>query len=320
VTPRIALATTSDDKLPFVPCSVGPGEPAPACSQPLRLEDAIAGYEAAIAGVLDTGRYRMRYRVWGRGPALIFIHGLADCAASFVLPMSRLAEKFCCISYELPNGAGDGAALGRYRLEMLVDDLFALCDHLRLESAIPLGVSFGSMTAIRALARDPKRFPTGIIQGGFAYRRIALAEVLLARFARWWPGPIRRLPLHDKIIEQYHTAEFARVEPSRWPCFLAQQGSAPTAAVAHRVLWIASTDLRPVLPTIRQPVLLICGDNDPLIGKSCEADLMRGLPNVARAEIESCGHLPAFTHPEVYAEIVEQFLGRSLRHAQHAAH
>jgi pimeloyl-ACP methyl ester carboxylesterase len=307
---RIELETASD-KLPFAACSAKPGEPAPACSAPLTLDAARAGFERdAVAGEVDTGRYRMRYHVWGQGPALIFIHGLADCAASFVLPMSRLAEKFCCVSYELPTGAGDGASLANYRPDLLVDDLLALCDHLHLETAVPLGVSFGSTVALGALARDPVRFPTGILQGGFASRRLAWTEILLARFARYWPGPIRWLPLHDQVLERVHTAEFAKVEPGRWECFLRQQGAAPMAAVAHRALWIAATDLRPTLPTIRQPVLIICGDNDPLIGKACEADLMRGLPNVVRAEIEGCGHLPAFTHPEVYAEVVEQFLGR----------
>jgi pimeloyl-ACP methyl ester carboxylesterase len=315
---RIALET-ADDKLPFTACSVGPGDPAPSCSQPLRLESALAGFERdAVPGELDTGRYRMRYRVWGRGPALVFIHGLSDCAASFVLPMSRLAEKFCCISYELPCGVGDGAALGSYRHEQLADDLFALCDHLHLETAIPVGVSFGSTIAIRALARDSGRFPTGILQGGFARRPLAWTEVLLARFARYWPGSIHRLPLHDVVIEKQHAAEFASVEPGRWPCFLGQQGKTPTAAVAQRALWIAAMDLRPMLAKIRQPVLLICGEHDRLIGKTCEAELMHGLPNVARAEIDGCGHLPAFTHPEVYAEVVEQFLGRAISQHPHS--
>ncbi|HEX3315900.1 MAG TPA: alpha/beta hydrolase, partial [Gemmataceae bacterium] len=144
---RVALPNV-DEKTIFTACSVAPGEPMPTCSQPLTLAGAFAGFDRdAVAGTLDTGRYRMRYRVWGKGPALVFIHGLADCSASFVLPMSRLAEKFCCISYDLPNGAGDGAALANYRPDLLVDDLVALCDHLHLETAVPIGVSFGSTIA-----------------------------------------------------------------------------------------------------------------------------------------------------------------------------
>ena len=37
-------------------------------------------------------------------------------------------------------------------------------------------------------------------------------------------------------------------------------------------------------------------------------DLLRGLPHVARAELEQCGHLPQYTHPEVLCEVIERFL------------
>ena len=40
----------------------------------------------------------------------------------------------------------------------------------------------------------------------------------------------------------------------------------PLAAFAARVMMLHQLDLRPVLPAIRQPMLLVCGDSDPLIG------------------------------------------------------
>jgi len=71
---------------------------------------------------------------------------------------------------------------------------------------------------------------------------------------------------------------------------------------------IDQMDLRPILPTIRQPVLMICGEHDPIVGRKCEEELRNGLTNVARAEIEGCGHLTQYTHPEVLCEVIEQFL------------
>ena len=53
------------------------------------------------------------------------------------------------------------------------------------------------------------------------------------------------------------------------------------AAVAQCAVTLHRLDLRPLLPSIRQPVLLICGDCDPLVGKKCEEDLQRGLPNAS---------------------------------------
>ena len=55
-------------------------------------------------------------------------------------------------------------------------------------------------------------------------------------------------------------------------------------------------------------MLLICGDRDPLVGKQCEKELQEGLPLASRAEVENCGHLPHFSHPEVLAELVLRYL------------
>jgi pimeloyl-ACP methyl ester carboxylesterase len=53
---------------------------------------------------------------------------------------------------------------------------------------------------------------------------------------------------------------------------------------------------------------LVCGDRDALVGKACAQELKQGLPFVARAEIEQCGHYPHLTHPEVLSEVVRQLL------------
>jgi hypothetical protein len=44
------------------------------------------------------------------------------------------------------------------------------------------------------------------------------------------------------------------------------------------------------------------------VGRAEEEVLLGGLPNVGRVVLEGCGHLPAYTHPEVLAEVTRQFL------------
>src|SRR5262245_4880398 len=127
--PRIALETLDGKKTPLDGCAFANGYSldAPECSAPLVLSkclDQLA--RESVRGVCDTGRYHMKYRVWGRGPALIIIPGLCDEAESFVMPLARLSRRFCCITYDLPTGSGDGASLTRYGHDDLVADLFAL--------------------------------------------------------------------------------------------------------------------------------------------------------------------------------------------------
>jgi pimeloyl-ACP methyl ester carboxylesterase len=233
--------------------------------------------------VCDTGRYQCPYYGWGEGPPLVFIPGIADDALSFVLPIAHLSRHFRCVAYDLPTGAGDGARLSGYRHGDYAADLFALLDHLGAPQSYVFGSSFGATVALAALHAQPRRLPRAVLQGGFARRPLASAEIQLARFAR------------------YRT-------PDLWNFYLTRCGSPPTAAVAQRALLVHQIDLRRLLPAIHQPVLLVCGDCDPLVNRACEAALLEGLPSASRVELRNCGHLPQYTHPEVLAELAYRFL------------
>jgi pimeloyl-ACP methyl ester carboxylesterase len=275
----------------------------------LRLEEVQQRFRAeAVLGSFDTGRYRCRYFSWGSGPPLVFIHGLGDDALSFIMPIARLSEHFRCISYDQPTGGADGAHLGRYHHADLVKDLLALVDHLGLPTAHLLGSSFGSTIALAAMHGAPGRFPRGILHSGFARRPLFPAEEMLASWARYWPWNMESLPLRLTLLTHTHYAPFKGRQPELWQYFVKRDGAIPMEAVARRALILNHVDLRPILPRIRQSVLLVCGDQDPLVGKNCEQELLRGLPSISRAEIAGCGHMAQFTHPEALAEATRRFL------------
>jgi pimeloyl-ACP methyl ester carboxylesterase len=286
-----------------------PAPPGLSAEPPLTLSAALERYRReARPGVCDTGRYRCPYYVWGDGPPVVFIPGLCDDALSFVPTLALLSRRFRCIAYSLPTGQGDGARLGAYRHADLVGDLFALLDHLRLGQAYLFGSSFGSTVVLVALHAQPGRLPRAVLQGGFARRPLAWAEIALASWARWWPGPMSRLPLRAEILRLSHGAPFCECPPEAWEFFLQRCGAPPMAAVAHRALLVNRLDLRQLLPAIQQPILLICGNHDPLVDRACEQTLLSALPDATRAEIVGCGHLPLFTHPEILAELTWRFL------------
>jgi pimeloyl-ACP methyl ester carboxylesterase len=280
--------------------------PAPAL---LTLDDAVRRLKhEAIHGICDTGRYRCRYFSWGQGPPLIFVPGVAALGRSFVLPIALLAENFRCIAYDLPTGHGDQARLGRTTHADLVADLFALLDHLGIGQAYVYGSSFGSTIVLAAMHAKPERLPRAVLQGGFAWRPLARAELALARTARYWPGRMRLIPFRIKALQRMHHGPFANRDPAIWQQFLSSSGDVPIATLARHGLLLHQTDLRPILKTIHQPVLMVCGDRDPLVRPEHEQTLQQGLPNVRRVELENCGHFPYYSHPELLAALMRQFL------------
>ncbi len=276
--------------------------------EPRSLADVLARFEReAVRGVCDTGRYRCRYYAWGQGPPLVFVHGLGDAARAYLPMIARLACGFRCIAYELPDGRGDGANLRQYAHEHLVQDLIALLDHLGHPQTYVFGSSFGATVALAAMHAYPGRIPRGILAGGFACRPLAPAERFLAYLARWWPGTMRRLPFR-KLVGRGMYGPLRERAPELWEYFLETTGGPPIAAVARRALLIHQLDLRSRLPEVRQPVLLVCGDSDTLVRRECEDELLRGLPHVQRVELQDCCHMPHYSHSEVLALLVRQFL------------
>lgn len=258
-------------------------------------------------GWFDAGKYILRYAVWGEGPPIVIVHGIADVARSFAMVAADLSQHFSCILYELPNGDGDQARLGGYRHETFAQDLIRLLDHLQLERTYVLGSSFGTTIVLRAIAQAPNRFARAVLQGGFARRRVGSQEVALARFARYWRGRIRNLPVRTSLRNPVERAVFDQALPDRAQFMADNCGSVPIAAVARIGLIIATLDLRPLLPKVTIPVRMIGGDRDRIVPMPCEQELLTLLPNVERIEIPGCGHLPQYTHASLLAELSRQF-------------
>jgi 3-oxoadipate enol-lactonase len=274
---------------------------------PISLAEAQQRFQReATRGVLDTVRYRCRYAVWGKGPPLLFVPGLSDRGNIFVMLTALLSRDFRCITYDLPVGGGDGARLHRITHTGLVADALTLLEHLHIRQSYLYGASFGSTVVLRLLRDDPPRFPRAVLQGGFARRPLSRAEWLLARTARHWRGTMNHLPLFQWLQHQAHFGPFAGRPSEVWHYYL--DDDRPIAAVATHALLLHATDLRPMLSEVRQPVLLVCGDCDPLVSRQCEDVLLEGLPNAGRVEIGGCGHLPYLSHPEALADVVRQFL------------
>lgn len=274
------------------------------------LRMSVAAFRAgASRGCNDTGRYRMRYFSWGAGPAVVFVHGMADAATAFVMTMSRLVDRFTCIGYELPNGTTDGSRLARYSLRDYSADLNSLLDHLKVTQAAIVGSSFGSTIALTALASGRDRFHRGILQSGFVRRPLNWLQRLLARSARYWPGWFADWPeIHSWTMRRIERQSLRSVPAEVVECFLRHGATTPISACAQRALTIDRIDLRPLLESIHVPVLLITGDRDPLVPPVCREDLARGIEQFTHVELAGCGHYPQFTHPELMAESIARFL------------
>jgi pimeloyl-ACP methyl ester carboxylesterase len=249
----------------------------------LSLHEALCHFEReAVHGVCDPARHRLPYFSWGEGPPILFLHGVGATNRFFVPPISLLARQFRCVACELPPDPGD---------------LFALLDHLGLKRSYVYGSGFGAAVGLAAMHARPERLPRAILENGFDWQRLSWGECVLAGVGRLLPGPVRWLPGWRGVMRRRHFQPFAARTPEMWQFLLDQAGAIPTPTLARQVLRLR-LDVRPLLKEIRQPVLLLDG----------EQELLQKLPNARRVEIVGGGRFPCLTHPEVLAELVREFL------------
>lgn len=276
------------------------------------LAAALMAYKSeATFASLQTPRYRLDYSSWGEAtaPPLVLIHGMADQKQSFAMLMQRLVEGGRrCIAYELADGRHDDGRLGRYGHDDFVNDLIVLLDHLNFDAVDLLGCSFGSTVSLRALALHPDRFRKVVLQGAFAHRDFTTLEALLAKIARLLPGTMASMPKRKEFLAEQTLPQLPDCPPPIFEFLLECGGRTPIRAASHRANILRKLDLRPLLPTIRHEVLMIGGDRDGLVPRSCEAELEAGLTNVQRLEIAPGGHYPQYAAPSTMADVMLTFL------------
>lgn len=251
----------------------------------------------------------MTYRVLGEGPPLFLVPGIASTYRGYAITLNKLSDRFRTIVYDYPGEhRDDGAKLGRITYEHLVDDLFGLIDHLNVGRAYLFGLSFGSTITLSALCREPRRFPKAVVQGAFAYRRFSAAERMALALGRLLPGTTSRIPLRDTILAYNNKMHFAPEIADRWPYYVEQNGLTPIAALAHRLDLVARLDLRPLLPKIATPILLLQGNEDRIVSRACFEELRAALPNAEGVIMPTVGHQPHYTHAEAMAHVIRDWL------------
>ena len=239
----------------------------------------------------------MTYRVLGEGPPLILVPGIAATYRGYCLLLNRLAARFRTILFDYPGEQpGDGARLRSITHEHLVDDLFGLIDHLNIGRVFLFGPSFGSTITLRALHREPRRFPKAVVQGAFAHRKFTPAERVALFFGRRIPGKVARLPGHNRVLTYNNKSHFPPILEDRWTYYVEQNGLTPIAPLAHRLDLLARLDLRPILKDIPNSILLLQGNEDRIVHRR-HFDEPASEPAACRRGHHAAGRPPAPLHP-----------------------
>jgi pimeloyl-[acyl-carrier protein] methyl ester esterase len=270
-----------------------------------------------VATLRTDGAPALRYEDQGSGPPLLMLHGWSRSGADFAALAARLSSRHRVVRLDL---RGHGAsAPGPFTLPDLAGDVAALAETLDLRGALLLGWSLGAQVALAALPRLGARvgrlalvgatprftegdgWPHGLpasAVAGLAARLRRQPERTLARFLEdcFAPGEL------DPAARSALTGLTAPAASGGLP--------APDLACALAGLdLLAATDLRPALPAVTHPALLLHGEADAIVPLGAARALAALLPAARLVTFPATGHAPFLSREAEVAGLLEGFAG-----------
>ena len=241
--------------------------------------------------------------VSGEGPALFLFHSLLSDRASFDAIAPQLSKTHRVIVPELPGFGGSKAVSGGLTA---VADRMAEAVSEAGGDAIVLGNGYGGFVALQMAIRHPDLAGKLILadcgaafseQGREAFRNMAAASKAKGLAA-----------ITDVAMRRLFAPEFQAAHPDlmrdRREAFLKTDPQVLQAACAQ----LAELDLRPELPGVKMPVLVLVGEHDEATPPPMSHELAALLPNARLKVLAGCAHVPQLQAPEAFLDAVADFL------------
>ncbi|OMC31468.1 cyclase [Mycobacterium colombiense] len=282
----------------------------------------------------NCGDLSLAYQVFGHGPIdLVFAGSFAShvelywSMPEFKAFMERLAT-FCRVILFDKAGVGLSDPVPRVRtLDDRAAEIEAVMDAAGFERAALLGVSEGGPAAILFAATRPERTRALILTGTAAYLPSAGWDDLDLEPAELRARSIREIgeeytPSEDQIIG---FQKFGRAVLSAWgsgealKCLLPSVRSSRQLGMLERMCASPGMarvtleaafqiDVRPILPTLTMPTLVVHAARDPGVPVQAGRYLADHIPGARMVELDGTDHAPWFTDPEKIATEIEELL------------
>jgi pimeloyl-ACP methyl ester carboxylesterase len=259
---------------------------------------------AVIETQIDAAGISLELRRGGTGAPLLFIHGELG-VPGWLESFARLAEHYDVIVPSLP-GYGRSA---RPDWIMGVHDLAAwvtwLARDLDIRTPVNvIGASLGGWVAAEIATVAPQFIGKLVLVGAMGVKPDE-GEIFDYFLESGLTG-LRRAFHHPD-----QSAEFKRFwgkELSPDETDLVEQHREMTCRIAWKP-YMHSLTLRHLLPGVRNPTLLVWGEEDAVTPRSSGEIYARAIPRARLATIPSCGHMPEMEKPAEFVELVRNFLG-----------
>jgi 3-oxoadipate enol-lactonase len=253
---------------------------------------------------------RLYYDLMGpeTAPVVCFAHSLASDGGMWAEQMPPLmAAGYRVLRLDMRGHGGSDPVAGSYTMDALAGDVVQALDALAISKVHFIGLSIGGMLG-QALAL------------GHGHRLLSAmlcdtspASPPNAREA-WGPRieAVRKAgsvaPLADATMERWFTDAFKPKRPDRWRQIHATIAGTTAPGYLGCVDAIMNFDFVPRLPSLKLPVLTVCGSEDQGTPPAANKRIADLVPGGRYEEIAEAHHFPNVERPDAFNRIMMGWL------------
>jgi pimeloyl-ACP methyl ester carboxylesterase len=251
---------------------------------------------------------RIAYERRGSGPPLVLLHGGMSDHREWRRQLDGLADAFTVVAWDAPGCGGSSDPPESFRFDEYARYLAGFIETLGVGRPHVLGLSWGSSLALALYSRRPD-LPRSLI--------------LTAAYAGWMGslsrGEVKRR-LADALRDMHRPAEqyarswiptllTERARPEMVEELISIMRDFRPEGVRPMLHAMAEADLRPVMPTIKVPTLILAGEEDARSPAALARKMQRAIPGSELVLLPGAGHQSNIEAADRFNDEIRRFLG-----------
>jgi len=238
-------------------------------------------------------------------PWLIFSNSLATDLHMWDPQETALKDRFRILRHDQRGHGATEAPAGRYTFDLLCDDVIALMDALNIGKAHWCGLSMGCATGMGLAQKHPDRFGRFVLCDSSGRSS--------PESGRQWEDRIAialkdgMAPLVEPTVQRWFPPEVYKANAPQVDIIRTMIRTTPVNGFVGCAAALADHDFRKLMPSVKNPVLWMCGDQD---GPNTAAmKVMQGeLPGSQLVVLPNAGHISNLDQPAMFSKALAEFL------------
>jgi pimeloyl-ACP methyl ester carboxylesterase len=259
---------------------------------------------------------KLYYEETGAGAPLVFVHEFAADHRSWELQMRHFGQRYRCVTFGArgypPSDVPEKPE--SYSQNRAADDILAVMDHLKIDKAHVVGLSMGGFATLHFGFRHPTR-ALSLVVAGVGY---GAEKDQQAKFKGEVEVVARSLTTEgmEKFAAKYAygptRVQFENKDPRGFAQFKKELAEHSALGSANTQLGVQAQrpslyDLLDKMRAMTLPTLILTGDEDwPCLTPSVL--MKREIPSAALAVMPNCGHTINLEDPDLFNQIVGDFI------------